>query len=240
MKIRTNDIFKYITGDFEKLWDSLSITSGDKGSGGNFLFASQAIVLLEWICRLLNTRRDLFDEFSKALYDLDSRYFVVLGKMKITISSEFKLPSLADGKQGTTLLDIIYGQIRNGHSHIYHQNMFQLADGKFIGFTIMMNNLTIFEIDQSNRSRFGHLNVTQDPSGNAIFNFCPDLFFLDVKNTILKIGLDRLPEDFSVAVKYSLREIRVEDVLLSFGTIPNRQVPFENGAGGTGPLNLPR
>ncbi len=239
MKISTAELYGYITGDFETLWDSLVKTSGPNGGGGNFLFASHSILFLEWVCRLIDTDILLHRAFSQALQERDKKYLTQISKRKITVSGEFKLPSIPHEKSGTTLLDAIYSQIRNGHSHYYFQNLMQLAEGKFLSFFVEMNGMTIQQNDLLVRSNHHHLNLGRNTDGNLGFYFNPALFYLDIKHAMEAVGLQKFPQDLQIPINKSLKEIRLEDVESAF-VVPSQQNDFPFIQGETGMMFGPQ
>jgi hypothetical protein len=61
------EIFDFITGDFRSAWNGLAeVPEAVAGHRGNFMFALQAMISLEWVCRLCSNDANALQDFSKA------------------------------------------------------------------------------------------------------------------------------------------------------------------------------
>lgn len=70
------DIYDMIVGDFRALWDATARTSSSKYHG-NFMFAGQSMVLLEFISRYcsFDPANQALGDFSNALNQVETKYF---------------------------------------------------------------------------------------------------------------------------------------------------------------------
>ena len=125
-------LYQFITGDFEWTWNSLAenkkTISG--GSGGNFMFALQVMILMEFISRLCTSEGPPYSSlkaFSQELNRINPDYFKQLPGTCLK-SNEFQFPSMS--YQGAELLAGLYDLIRNGQAHHYHQILANLSDKK--------------------------------------------------------------------------------------------------------------
>lgn len=123
-------IFEFIVRDFEDAWNALADSSSARNRG-NFLFARQTMVQLEWVARLAGT-----DATGSALADysaepnrIEPRYFTQLPG-SAPKPKDFYLPSVSSANQERQLLWALYDLIRHGQAHQYQQIPVELSDGK--------------------------------------------------------------------------------------------------------------
>jgi hypothetical protein len=76
------NIFDFITGDFEDAWNSLAI-NGNARSRGNFMFARQTMTLLEFASRLCFGHPIELSDFSRELSNIEPRYFISLSGINL-------------------------------------------------------------------------------------------------------------------------------------------------------------
>ena len=130
-----NTIFDFITGDFRDAWDALTrVSRREAGARGNFMFARQAMNLLEAAALLCSNDptstaipcTGAMKAFSDALYAIDPLYFTRLPG-PVAEFKEFRLPFQGTGP-GSELLWALYDLIRNGLAHQYQQAIVELND----------------------------------------------------------------------------------------------------------------
>ncbi len=69
-------VFQAICADFETAWDAVAALPDTSGMGrGNFMFTNQAMILLEWACRLCANAPTARTALSKALASRRAAYF---------------------------------------------------------------------------------------------------------------------------------------------------------------------
>jgi hypothetical protein len=89
-----SEIYEFITGDFRCCWDALAaMTKADAPNRGNFLFALQGVILLEWIGRLCANDLTARQEFALKLQNIDPRYFAELPDRCPAPSRDFTIPA---------------------------------------------------------------------------------------------------------------------------------------------------
>src|SRR5262249_48260734 len=99
-------MYRAIVEDFEVAWQALAAHGP---GGGNFLFARQAVLLLEWACRLCvqDTTGEALRAFSVELRTRDVRYFTAVPRDPLTFGG-FTLPYDLGASEKRTLLSLIF------------------------------------------------------------------------------------------------------------------------------------
>lgn len=127
-------LFDFLRKDFQRAWDAMALAEFDQDVGGNFMFARQAMVLLELASRVASADARL-DAFSAEIERVDPLYFWPLpgGRKWPT----FDLPSSqAAGDRRTQLLPVLFDLVRHGQLHLGEQIPVRLGDGKFFGVAL--------------------------------------------------------------------------------------------------------
>jgi hypothetical protein len=115
-------IHLFIVEDFKGAWNSIAANSDPKIGRANFMFARQAMNLLEFAARLCHTDPSFvaLRDFSTELKNIEAKYFTLLpGKSQHP--SDFILPYTSSSNE-TSLLAVLYDLIRNGLAHQYQPN----------------------------------------------------------------------------------------------------------------------
>jgi len=130
-----DEIFDFIRGDFRDAWTALaSVDTQTAGHRGNFLFARQAMNLLEAAALLCSSDAGStkkppegpLRDFSDALFAIDPLYFTELPN-RCGDNRDFRLPSRSK-TPGAELLWAMFDLIRHGLAHQYQQAIVQLTD----------------------------------------------------------------------------------------------------------------
>jgi hypothetical protein len=124
-------IYTFIVKDFEWAWDSFAENHAKIGRG-NFMFARQAMSLLEFAARAYGKDADLHKTFSEVLFKIEPKYFTVLPG-PVGSTKDFKLPHIGNKD---ILLWSLFDLIRNGLAHQYQQLFAELIDGKHFYVTL--------------------------------------------------------------------------------------------------------
>lgn len=183
------EIIDFIIGDFEATWEALTVLSGAK-SRGNFLFARQAMTLLEVACRLCNsdTTRSALDDLSAEIERRDKRYFTVLPgpcwAPNLRTRGAFKLPSRGLNPD-SQLIAAIFNLVRNGQAHQYQQMRAVLADGKQFRFSLTgaEYGLSLDKVFAAGRPA-QHLSASSDMNGDIWMTLRTDVLFLDLRDAV--------------------------------------------------------
>ncbi len=182
-----NEIFEFITGDFQCAWDALAGNPGGPATnGGNFMFALLGAVLFEWACQLCKSDSRAQKDFAIELQKMNRKYFTQLVG-KSGVSKNF--PSI-DGKPEYSLLGAIWDLIRNGQAHQYQDiNVKLKGNGRWILMIRgVQHGVPLSEV-AANRGLVHHLDYRVDSDGDVLLYIHPGVFFLDVRDAIMKAKL---------------------------------------------------
>jgi hypothetical protein len=192
-----SEIFDFITGDFECAWDALAeLPDVIASHRGNFMFALQATILLEWVCRLCANDRNSLLDFSKELQRIEPKYFTQLNdRVK---DPGFILPSVG-GDPLKYLLSALWDLIRNGNAHEYQDIFVTLIDGKHwsLGLQGVQHKCSL-SVTSKQRSSLRHLSYSVEADGDLTLDVHPAALFLDISaaarsSNLLGRGLTILP-----------------------------------------------
>jgi hypothetical protein len=179
-----SELMNFIIGDFEDAWDALASRPEDNLHRGNYMFARQAMMLLEFACRLCKsdaTGQSLAD-FSVELFRRDWRYFFCLPGICPT-PKEFKLPQHGPHPE-SQLIVALFDLIRNGQAHQYQQIRARLDGGDFIfaltgavyGSPLRLTFVTGRPSD--------HFEATRYENGDIRMIIRTDVLFLDIRDSV--------------------------------------------------------
>lgn len=131
------EVHQAICNDFETAWDAVAAISNDgrpRLGRGNFMFANQAMILLEWACRLCagDASGTPLQALSRALDAAQPAYFTPLPTtIKAQAAGRVNLPippqQMRPGH--SPLLWLLFDLVRNGLAHQYQQIVLHLSDG---------------------------------------------------------------------------------------------------------------
>jgi hypothetical protein len=197
-------LLDFIIGDFESAWNA--INSGIWPSGGNFLFAHQAMVLLEVACRICNPNQSgqapsgqALKDFSNCLAQRDLRYFTELPDTCRSPDSrrEFELPSQGSNRH-SELIAALFDLIRNGQAHQYQPIIAALSDGKHFSFSLTGAGRPSPPLCQTLAMGrpSDHLVAHRDASGDIWVKVRTDVLFIDIRDAIDEAGLRLLAPAF--------------------------------------------
>ncbi len=184
-------IVNFIIGDFESAWDAIAHLPGSIPRG-NFLFALQAMTLLEVACRLCNADQSnqALRDFSDELAIRDQRYFTLLPgacwtpKATVKKPAEFSLPSRSTTSE-CELLAALFDLVRNGQAHQYQQIRVELTDKKSFQFALTGAEHQLY-LDRSlaGGRPIKHLAAHADGHGDIWITIRTDVLFLDIRDSI--------------------------------------------------------
>ena len=119
-------LYSFMAGDFEDAWNSVAWNPSAK-SRGNFMFARQAMCILEFASRLCwgDAASSAISDFSSELHKIEPKCFTRLPGFCADFD-EFDLPYRST--KGDELLWAIFDLIRNGQAHQYQQIVADLSD----------------------------------------------------------------------------------------------------------------
>ncbi len=124
-------LIQFLIDDFECAWQAIA-SRADIASRCNFMFAMQAMTLLELVFRACETNRPALRDFATALHAREPRYFSSLpeavGRGRI---ETVPFPTVAGVEGRRQLLHAIFELVRHGQAHQYQQMVATLRDGSF-------------------------------------------------------------------------------------------------------------
>jgi hypothetical protein len=186
-------LYSFITRDLESAWNAMARESepGALRGGGNFMFARQAMTLLELACRVCraDTTGSMLRGFSEELARIELRYFTELpADVRGPGPDEFDLPSITSNPK-RDLLRLLFDLIRNGQAHQYQQINVDLADAKELQIGLTGVEAGIHIEGRRNRPP-EHLGVTRDHDGNVLaILVVTDLLYRDIKAAIERAAI---------------------------------------------------
>lgn len=184
-------LFDFIVGDFEATWEALAATWQPGQSGGNFLFARQAMSLLELCCRVASAdpTGNALAAYGAALEHIEPRYFTLLPG-RVPAPRGFELPSRAGCTHPEQqLLWALFDLVRHGHAHLYQQTPVRLSDGTMFGVSLdgVERGSTLSTMTTEQRHP-AHLALY--PEDGAIWlAVLPGALFLDLRDAARQAGL---------------------------------------------------
>jgi len=185
------EIYDSIVNDFEGAWNSLADKEASPGQvigRGNFMFANQAMNLLEFAARLCKGKSKMHADFSKELNKIDPKYFKLLPS-RCANTTDFVLPHMGN-TTGKTLLWALFDLVRNGLAHQYQQIIVKLKDDKQFYVSLARGADHKMHLSVSAESRpVDHLDCKLDESGDLALIVYPDIMFLDFKSAIIDSNL---------------------------------------------------
>lgn len=209
-------LYRFITSDFESAWAALVAFEPKPPhlGRGNMLFARQAMSLLEFACRLYNESADARAEFSKALFEIDRRYFTQLPGPCTEIKGRAVLlpfhPEIGPDSADRTLLTALFDIVRHGLAHQYQSITVQLADGRVLAASV--SGVKFGHDLGTNLRRELYLGYVIAEHDDVLVRLYPDVLYLDVKDAISRARL----LDRGLALNYLERGAADEDPLYDF------------------------
>jgi hypothetical protein len=179
-------LFQFVCADFRKAWDAMASVDFDTGVGGNFMFAGQAMTLLELICRVAaaDESGDTLAEFSAQLVRRDPNLFTWLPGGPPENPRHFTLPSSSGAGEPKRwqLISVLFDLIRNGQAHQYQQIPVTLTDGAVLNISIsgvQHGRLLSTIVAEPGRRSVEHLMIHRQETGDFWVNVHPEVLFLD-------------------------------------------------------------
>lgn len=175
-------IYLGIVNDFIGAWDSIAANPDPHIGRGNFMFARQAMALLELAARLYHNNMEMHGEFSKELHHIEPKYFTLLPS-PCPENRGFILPYIDDTKKDWTMLWALFDLVRHGLAHQYQQIVVRLKDQKHFFISLSGPDIDSY-LSKSVESRPLHLTSAFDGDGDLGLRLSPDILFLDIKKAV--------------------------------------------------------
>lgn len=181
--IDAKTLYEFIVGDFEDAWNSLA-ANPKATRRGNFMFARQAMTLLEWAARLCagDASGSALTALSQALIQIEPRYFTELPGVCADFE-DFDLPWSPASQPQRQLLWALFDLIRNGQAHQYQQIVLALNGGDFV---IAHNgaDVDLATIRNAGRDRSDQLRYRRVSNGDLYLLVRPDWLLFDLRDAI--------------------------------------------------------
>ncbi len=191
--LTADEMFRFLTSDFETLWDSIAQKPSLDIARGNFVFALLATVLLEWASRLCSADPSgaALEELSDALASLEPRYFMRL-PADCPIPRQFALPTRGNPKR--EMISLVWDLIRNGQAHQYQQRTLKLPSGEFFGIALTgpAHGNYLQKLRDGLRPP-AHVSLSRDGRDGELgwLRVDPAMLFIDVRWSVERSGLLR-------------------------------------------------
>jgi hypothetical protein len=178
------ETFGFLTGDFECAWDALAARpEAVAPNRGNFMFALQSTVLLEWLSRLCASDSRALSDFALELQKLEPKYFTELHAPCLSRRDcGFAFPGVRPDPL-KSLLAAVWDLIRNGQAHHYHDIIVKLADGKqwALGIEGVTYGWPLSKV-AGDRPSLQHLSYRIDSDEDLVLLIHPGALFLDIRD----------------------------------------------------------
>lgn len=199
MKGSAKPLFECLCHDFEKAWDAMATSEIAPGVGGNFLFARQAMLLVELASRVSEVHPPTFSRFSNELQALEPLLFKRIPFLPGR-GTKHCVPRIApDSRPDGELVALLFDLVRNGHAHYGHQLVLELNDGHHMGVGILgvARGRTLDKVRPGGGRVIEHLSCFKQCNGDLVICLCPGTLYLDVRDASTRAGVWDLDVDLS-------------------------------------------
>jgi hypothetical protein len=174
-------LLDFLIGDFETMWNAVAALPGARYRG-NFMFALQAVALLEVASRAADPRG--LTALTSALRDRDRRYFTKLPG-RAPRPRGVKLPG-AGTDTDHQLLHALFDLVRNGPAHQYQPTVATLSDGQHLHFVLTGADygLDLESVARTERPNDVHLKADIDSNRDVWVKVRTDVLFIDVRDAV--------------------------------------------------------
>lgn len=218
-------LFENLCVDFEAAWDALATSEFADRTSGSFLFARQAMLLVELATTVARQDAATLQCFARELQKREALLFKRI-PYKPGRGTRGCVPRLApDGDPTSELIEMLFDLVRNGHAHFGHQLYAPLKDGGAFGVVLLgvEKGRTIDKVRPRGGRTVHHLSCTKQSDGNLVMRLCAGTLYLDVRDASEAAGVWQLDADASGYLR--LQDLTVADLEAALGD-------------GTGPLLL--
>jgi hypothetical protein len=130
-------LFDNLCADFEAAWNALAMTEFGERTDGSFLFARQAMLLLELASTVARQDRETFRRFSRELLNREALLFKPIPYTPGG-GTRGRVPRIApEGAPTSEVIALLFDLVRNGHAHFGHQLYAPLKGGRAFGLVLL-------------------------------------------------------------------------------------------------------
>lgn len=214
MKGPSRVLFDNLCADFEAAWEAMATTELDQRTSGSFLFAGQAMLLVELASTIARQEPATFRRFSE---ELQKREGLLFKRIPYRPGSATRrcVPRIApEGDPTSELIALLFDLVRNGHAHFGHQLYAPLKDGGGLGVVLLgvEKGRTIERIRPGGGRTFEHLCCHKQSNGQLAIRLCPGTLYLDVRDASDSAGVWDLDADASVYTALRHQDLTVEEL----------------------------
>jgi hypothetical protein len=169
------------------------------GVGGNFLFARQAMLLVELASRVSRRHPATFRRFSSELQTLEPLLFKRIPYLPGK-GTKHCVPRIApDSHRNSELIALLFDLVRNGHAHYGHQLILELNDGHHMGVSLLgvAHGRTLDKVRPNGGRVIDHLSCFKQRNGDLVITLCPGTLYLDVRDASTRARVWDLDVDLS-------------------------------------------
>ena len=193
-------LFRNLCIEFEEAWDALASTAVSEQTRVSFLFARQAMLLVELASRVASQDPATSKRFAAELQAREPRLFKPIPAYKPGPQARRCVPRVAaEGDPRSDLITLLFDLMRNGLAHYGHQVYAPLADGRAVGVVLvdsMWRGRTLESVRDGGKT-IDHLSCTLQTDGNLVIRVCPAILYLDVRDASESAGVWDLEADAS-------------------------------------------
>jgi hypothetical protein len=198
----------------------MAATPFSEQTSASFLFARQAMLLVELASRVASQDRATSRRFAAELQSREARLFKPIPAYKPGPQTRRCVPRIAaEGDAGSDLITLLFDLMRNGLAHYGQQVYAPLADGRAIGVVLvdsMWRGRTLESMRDGGKT-IDHLSCTLQTDGNLVIRLCPAILYLDVRDASESAGVWDLEADASeFTVGRRVQNFGVAELLAAF------------------------
>jgi hypothetical protein len=192
-------LFDNLCADFEMAWDAMAATDLAGRANGSFLFARQAMLLVELASTVARQDPTTRRRFSR---ELQAREALLFKRVPYQPHSSTRkcVPRIApEGDPTSELIALLFDLVRHGQAHYGHQLYAPLKDGRGIGVVLLgvWKGRTIDKIRPHGVRTYEHLSCTKQRDGSLVMTLCPGTLYLDVRDASQSANVWQLDADAS-------------------------------------------
>jgi hypothetical protein len=211
-------LFENLCVEFEAAWDAMATTQFADRTSGSFLFARQAMLLVELASTVARQDAATFRRFSSELQKREALLFKRIPYQPGRGTRRCVPRVAADGDSTSELIEVLFDLVRNGHAHFGHQLYAPLKDGRAFGVVLLgvEKGRTIERVRPPGGRIIDHLSCTKQSDGNLVMRLCAGTLYLDVRDASETAGVWQLDADASSYTERRLQDLTVEDLEAAF------------------------
>jgi hypothetical protein len=206
-------LFENLCVEFEAAWDAMATTQLADRTSGSFLFARQAMLLVELASTVAGQDPATFRRFSR---ELQTREPLLFKRIPYTPGrgTRGRVPrGAAAGDPTSELIELLFDLVRHGNAHFGHQLYAPLKSGRAFGVVPLgvWKGRTIDSVRPPGGRIIEHLSCTKQSDGNLVMRLCAGTLYLDVRDASEAAGVWELDADASRYTRARLQDLTVEE-----------------------------